>query len=432
MPSSTVNMNSSRIISDEIQELINHKPHWMVKYGNVVFFLILGALLTMCWFIRYPDIVKGSLRLEAINAPKLLVAKTEGNLERLLVVNEQEVKQGQPLAYLSSSGSHEQVLALQKWISQIEPYVIKGDLDILLSMSKPVFNRLGDIQTVYQEFQNQLKETLETLSSGYYSHSKEVLLKDMGFLAAIGNNADSQQFLLMQDLDLQRKEYSMDEYLAKEKVIASLEMNQNRSKLLGKEQNLRLVNDQRIGNQMNSLNKKKELLDLEKYIGDQHQKFKSELLSLKSKVEEWIQRYIVAAPESGKVLFTTFLQENQLCRAGQEMFYVQPRQSLYYGQMTASQVGLGKIRVGQRVLIRMESFPSSEFGYLKGVISYISNIPTIRDSFLVKVDLPGGLKTSYDKTIYFRNNLMGGAEVITDDRRLLQRFLGGVDGVVNR
>jgi multidrug resistance efflux pump len=141
-------------------------------------------------------------------------------------------------------------------------------------------------------------------------------------------------------------------------------------------------------------------------------------------VEEWIQQYVIIAPEKGKVLFTSFLQENQLLTSGQELFYLQPHQSLYYGQMLASQTGLGKIKTGQRVLIRVESFPSNEFGYLTGRVSYISTIPTARDSFLIKVDLPRGLETNYNKTIFFRNGLMAGAEVLTDNRRLFDRFLG--------
>jgi HlyD family secretion protein len=59
-------------------------------------------------------------------------------------------------------------------------------------------------------------------------------------------------------------------------------------------------------------------------------------------------------------------------------------------------------------------------------------MPNRRDSFLVKVDLPNGLQTNYDKTIYFRNSLLAQAEIITDDRRLAERFWGQLKQIVKR
>jgi hypothetical protein len=35
-----------------------------------------------------------------------------------------------------------------------------------------------------------------------------------------------------------------------------------------------------------------------------------------------------------------------------------------------------------------------------------------------------GLKANYNKEIFFRNNLSAQAEIITDDRKLFDRFLG--------
>lgn len=112
--------------------------------------------------------------------------------------------------------------------------------------------------------------------------------------------------------------------------------------------------------------------------------------------------------------------------------YIQPPQSLYYGLMLASQTGLGKIKTGQKVLIRVESYPSNEFGHLTGTVNYISNIPTETDSFLIKVDLPNGLQSNYNKTIFFRNNITAQAEVMTDKRRLLERFLGQFRTITKR
>src|SRR5579871_516425 len=431
MPSSShTSLITNNSISDEVQELISYKPHWIIRKGNAIFFWVLLLLLAFTWFIKYPDIVKGSLKLSAINAPKLLIAKTEGKLQKLLVSNEQQVVQGQPLAFMQSTADHRQVLNLQKSIYAIEPLITKDSLEILLSNPFPLFDELGEIQPYYQDFQNTLKETLQILANGFYQQKKQALQKDLSFLSAIQENIEKQKQLTQQDYELQQKEYAANESLARDKVIAPLELNQNKSKVIVKQQSLQQMSAQLINNEIAAQAKKKEIMELQKFIIDQQQKFSSALLTLKSKTEEWIQHYVIEAPEAGKILFTSFLQENQQIAGGQELFYIQPQQSSYYGQMMASQIGLGKIKPGQKVLIRVESYPSNEFGYLTGIVDYISTVPTPRDSFLIKVDLPKGLKTNYDKTVFFRNNLSAQAEVITDNRRLFDRFLGQLHDIM--
>lgn len=422
----------NELINDEMQDLISFRPHWIIRKGNAIFFIIMFLLIAFTWFIKYPDVIKASLKLVAINAPKLLVAKTEGKLQRLLVINEQEVTKGQPLAFMQSTASHQQVISLQNWINSIEAFIIKDSLEVLLTNQLPLFNELGEIQPTYQDFQSTLKETLQILADGYYQQKGHALQKDMLYLSALQTNTQKQKQLVKQDYELQQIEYKANELLAKEKVIAPLELNQNKSRVISKEQGLEQISAQLINNNLLEQNKKKEILELQKYVIDQQQKFRSALFMLKSKIAEWMQQYIIIAPENGKVLFTSFLQENQLLAYEQELFYIQPLRSSYYGQMTASQIGLGKIKIGQKVLIRVESYPSNEFGYLTGIVNYISAMPTSKDSFLIKVDLPQGLQTNYNKTIYFRNNLMAGAEVITDSRKLFDRFLGQLKDITKR
>jgi multidrug resistance efflux pump len=156
------------------------------------------------------------------------------------------------------------------------------------------------------------------------------------------------------------------------------------------------------------------------------------LLKLKSRTAEWQQKFIVTAPEDGKLEFTSFIQENQLLSNGQELFFVQPNSSLYYAEMKAGQNNLGKIKTGQKVFIRLEGYPSEEFGYVNGKITYISNMPNARDSFLVRVELPGGLRTNYNKDIFFRNGLSASAEIMTDEKRLADKLFGRLKNVLNR
>ena len=261
---------------------------------------------------------------------------------------------------------------------------------------------------------------------------------DFGFKKLFGEEASKELLLdflnnlLAKEYQLQQIEFNAKESLAKEKVIAPLEFNQDKSKILLKEQGLEQMKAQIINNEITGHNKQKEILELQKYFTDQELQFGSSLYILKSKLEEWVRQYTVVAPENGKLLFVSYLQENQLLNINQELFYVQPPQSSYYGEMLVAQTGLGKVKAGQPIIIRTESYPVNEFGYLKGKVEYIGSMPGNKDSFSVKVTLPDGLRTNYGQTIFFRNNLLATAEIITDNRKLTDRFLGQLKDILRR
>ncbi len=81
-----------------------------------------------------------------------------------------------------------------------------------------------------------------------------------------------------------------------------------------------------------------------------------------------------------------------------------------------------KVSAGQKVNIKLEDYPSSEYGFLKGVIKSISPVPK-NGTYSVEVELPPNLTTSFDIPIKFSPGMNGSAEIITEDLRLIQRFM---------
>lgn len=424
--------NNHQLISDEVQEIISYRPHWFIRRGNMIFLIVLLFLLSLTWFIQYPDIVNGSARLVALNPPKLISSKAEGKLVKLFVSNEEQVQKNQHLAYIESTTDYNEVMNLKSWVEQTIAATQNSSYEILNSNPLPSFTDLGELQSGYQIFQNEWLLTKQTLASGYYQKKKNALGKDLQYLSALKSDVYVQKELLEKDQQLQQTEFEAYEKLAKEKVIAPLELNQYKSKLISKEQSLKQTNTQITNSDISSHSKQKEIMDLQKTISDQQQQFHSSLLELKSKIELWIQQYVLVAAEGGKLVYINSLKENELISAGQALFYIEPRQTQFYAELQAGQRNLGKIKKGQRVMLKVESYPSTEFGYLTGMVNYISSMPNRRDSFLVKVDLPNGLQTNYDKTIYFRNSLLAQAEIITDDRRLSERFWGQLKQITKR
>lgn len=426
----TNTIHQQELLSTEVQEIISYRPHWIIRKGNVVFLLVLLLLLSGSWFIRYPDIVNASGRLAAIDGPKTIIARAEGKIERLLVQNETMVMQGQPLAFLQSTANHNEVMQLFNWIEAVEQQVASNNLHRLPALPTSVL--LGELQPDYEQFKLQWKE-LQTLSgNGYYNKKRATLSYDLTLLSEQRSGLLKQNNLLDSDYVLQQKDYTAKAYLTEEKVIAPLELNMEKGKLLQKQQGIEQMNSQLLSNVINRHNKTKEIIELEKNILDLQLNFQSALFVLKSKTQDWINRYVLVAAQSGKLFYSSFLQENQFVTVGAELFYVQPASSNYYAEVKAGQVGFGKLAVGQKVLLYNDGYPIEEFGYLSGSISYISNLPGRTDSFLVKVDLPNGLVTNLGKQIFFRNNLHAQASVVTNERRLLERFTGKLYEIVKR
>ena len=175
-------------------------------------------------------------------------------------------------------------------------------------------------------------------------------------------------------------------------------------------------------NVMSQNQKQQEILELDKTITEQKNALIQAMHTLKSDIEAWKQRYIAIAPTTGKVVFLTSLQENQLVKTGQELLYILPNGEGFHGEMNIGQFNFGKIKQGQEIIVKLQSYPYEEYGTLRGQIQSISEIP--KDSiYFVKVNFPKGLTTSANKTIPFRNGMTASCEIITEDKRLIERFL---------
>lgn len=407
---------------EAVQEIISYRPHWMIRRGNVIFFSVILLLLALTLFIQYPDVVTGSARLVALNAPKTVAAHKEGKLIAIPVSSQQRVTKRQHLAYIESTADYKEVLGMNQWVTAAIERTRRGSFENLATTTLPSYYNLGELQTTYQSFGHEWGESKQFFGSGYYQKKKLSLQQDLAFNARLKANINQQQALTKQEQGLQKTEYDAYDSLAKEKLVAPMELNKYKSGLLGKEQTLAQTAAQLINNDVAAHSKQKELLDLQKQVLDQQQKLLTALLLLKSEAEKWMHQYVVIAPEDGTVFFITTIQPNEQVTAGQELFYIQPGASTYYAQLMAGQSGLGKVAEGQAVRLKVESYPSEEYGYVKGIVTSIASFPNRRDSFLVKVDLPNGLKTAYNKEIFFRNNLLARAEIITDDRKLFDRF----------
>ena len=85
-------------------------------------------------------------------------------------------------------------------------------------------------------------------------------------------------------------------------------------------------------------------------------------------------------------------------------------------------LGLGQVKKGQEVKVRLENYPDREFGYLTGKVGNVANIPDGNGLYQVDILFSNGLKTS-EKTLLPTNcQMIGTAEIVVADKRLIDKI----------
>ncbi|MGI8952909.1 MAG: HlyD family secretion protein [Chitinophagaceae bacterium] len=407
--------------SEAVSEIISNQPGFLIRYGISIFFLVLILIATACWFIQYPDIVAAKAKLTSINAPKAVVCKIDGKLIKLNVKEGDVVKSNNILGFMESTADAKQVLRLSSYLDTISLMIDKNETENLSKTSLAAFENLGELQQSYQTFTQAFINFKNYLSNGFYEKKKEMLASDMNYLKGLYENIIQQKTIQQQDLALAQKTFDANDTLKKQKVISDLEYRNEKSKLLNKQLTLPQINASLISNEDQQNEKQKEILELENTIGQQKAIFQQAVNTFKSEIDDWKKKYLLIAPIDGKIFFANFLQENQQLQANQIICYIKSGNSSYYAEMFIPQSNFGKVKSGEKVLLKFPAYPDAEFGSVEGKIDFISNIPS-DSGYLAKLSLPNGLTTNYNKQIFFRDGLVANAEIITQNMRLLQRL----------
>lgn len=54
-------LNPIELRSEEVQEVISHVPGRIIQWGITVIFMVLLSMLTISWFVKYPDILTANV-----------------------------------------------------------------------------------------------------------------------------------------------------------------------------------------------------------------------------------------------------------------------------------------------------------------------------------------------------------------------------------
>lgn len=408
--------------SESVQDILTKPPHWMIRWGNTLIFLILTMILLMSYFIKYPEFVAAPVVVTSQNPPERILSRTNSKIEKIFIKDHQEVNKDEILMVLQSTANYKDVLKLKKLVDSINPGQIYQ-----FPLQEASRLKLGELQGDYNAFAKAFQD--EKLFSSLQPYAPENVAADQGILETRSRMATTRQQLQLEraKLNLNRESYNRSLTLYNQGVISKTELENERIKFIQAEQNLQSISIQlsQMEESISNLNRTKSGAS----INSQKDKinYSSQTLQLfeqlRKSLKQWEQNYLIASSTNGIASFQQFWGENQFVKAGDALVSVLPKnKEAIVGRMSVPATNSGKIIQGQKVLIKLDNYRFQEFGIVEGKVQNIALTPDEEGNYYVDVILPKGLQTSYNKNLPFDKEMKGNAEIVTQDLRLIERF----------
>ncbi|MFP3834907.1 HlyD family secretion protein [Chryseobacterium sp. SIMBA_028] len=415
-------LDNIELRSESVQDILTQPPHWMIRWGNTMIFIIILLIFVMSYIIKYPEFVPAPIIVTSQNPPEKIEARIGTRIEKIFIKDHQQVKKHDVLMVMQSAANYKDILELKKIVDSISPNQLYS-----FPLAQTSRYKLGELQGEYNSFAKAFQD--EELFTRLQPYAPESLASNQSISEYKIRMATLRQQKNLESVkyDLSRKNFNRSQELFNQGVISAMELENEKIKYLQAQQNLENLNisisqaEEGISNinktkSVTVINNEKEKIT---YSAQTLQLFEQ----LRKALKQWEQNYLVISSTDGVASFQQFFGENQFVKAGEPIVSILPsNKEKLVGRMSVPTINSGKIIAGEKVLIKLDNYRFQEYGIIEGKVQNISLIPDDKGNYYVDVVLPKGLKTSYNKTLTFDKELRGSAEIVTQDLRLIERF----------
>lgn len=410
--------------SDAVHEMMARTPPWIARTGSILLFVWFCILMTLSFIIKYPEILDGPINITTKTPPAELVAKANGRIN-LLVANNDKVSKDQIIAYIKNPASFEEVVVLNRLMPFFEnlvnnPTKIRSKMDTI-----PNLTNLGQVQNAYNAFVTKLfaydlTYTLEKNKKLVASN-----LEQVGTLERKAILLDEKDKVLQQELQLAEDNFKKDQSLYERGHISKLDYDASKTNFLQTRKNIQANRQALIENRQNlqhltynnnelTLNDKEQKESLNVGIKASYNILVSELKAFK-------EEFFMTSPIYGNVTFFDVWNNNQFVNKGDQVAFIVTDSKDILGKLQVKGNKFGKVKLGQKVRVKLNSYPMSEYGLLFGKVSNISKVNK-NNVYVIDVDLPDTLITTYKKYIPYKHEMKGLGEIITENMSIIERI----------
>ena len=419
--------------SEEVQEILGRPPRWIVRVGISIIFVVVAGLFVGSYFLKYPDILPATITVTTENLPAGVMAMTTGKIDTIAVAEKQTVQEGELLAVIRNPAKLEDVMAVKRMLEESDTLVVETHGRASL--------QLGEIQSAFTAFDNALTDYRHFVEMDYHNRKIKVIQKQISAQKSLLQKTINQLNISRKQLSAAQKLFEIDSTLYNKSALSLVDYQSARNSFLQQQSSLESSKMSVDNQQMSILQSEQSIFDLEQQRIDEEQQLTSALTTAKeqlaAQIRQWEQTYLLVAPCDGKVTFTKYWQKNQNVNAGEVLVTVVPDgDTQVMGKILLPQQGAGKVKVGQTVNVKLDNFPYLEYGMVKVCIRNISMVPIQVDentkAYMLEVEFPENLVTTYGKELTFSQEMTGTAEIITEDLRLLDKFINPIKAVIKK
>jgi len=409
------------IYSEPVKEIMGNPPAGILRWGNVVLFSVFVLFILFAWIIKYPDSIPAPVEITTVNPPVTLVTKITGRIRYLYVENKDSVFSGQLLAVMETTASIDEIELLKKTIGTISK---PEDADY---SQLPLLSQLGELQNVYANFLKNLYDLTSYMSNDYYGNKIISITREINAIGEYINRLTVKEKLYVENRKLEMSKYRRDSLLFIGKVIPENEYEKSHQALIRINIELQQVGLDYSGKSIEMAEKHQMLQDFRIKRIEEKEKLISVLnesfLNLQAQIKIWENNYLLRSPFNGFVTFTRYWNENQVVMKDEPVLNVVPHETgRYLGRINLKMQRSGKVKPGQKVNIKLSSYPYLEYGMVRGIVKTKSLVPS-GDAYVIEIDFPDDLSTLYGIKLEFTQNMSGTAEILTEDLRLLQKLV---------
>jgi len=411
----------------QIEYLLSNPSTWMMNYGIMLMTGFFILVITLSYFIHYPDVLEARVVLTTTNPPIRIISKASGRVTELLVIERQKVKKDDVLAILESTASWREVLSLENWLNATNEQVQSEEPDDLL---------LGELQSIYSTYY-QHKKDLEyfILNNGVEIHVNFIntQIYQIGLLNEI---LQKQQLIMASELSLHEKEFKRQQILYNDKVISESDFDASTTQLLTIKCQIESNESGFLQNRIQVNLLKGQINDLYQGKSDTYnskkQTLDEDILRLRSAISEWKKIHLITSPINGYISLSKIWGAEQPIATGDEILAIVPIPSGMHSiiaKATVPSLNFGKIVPGQRVILQLDGYPQQEYGSLMTTINSTSILPQNGEKgsfYIIDLHFPDSLITTQGISIPLHQEMPGLARIVTEDRRIIDRIFGNI------
>ena len=353
----------------EVTDLLGDAPKWLIHSGSYLLYIILILLLTGSAFIRYPDMLRGTVVIDDLANAEWIIANSSGQIEAFFVEDDAFVQRGDTIAIMQNPAKLNDIKRFFRLVTNVEQYYLTNNTDLLREYNFDLI--LGEMSGAYEIFTNAVRNCLIYDDHNYFSERNTFLQRE---LAILKKESEKNELAL----------------LKVERDIFELSLSHR-----------------------GEIEKNRKQLELA-YEGVVNAK------------RNWETNNLIQSQNDGRILLGDVRSLTRMVNKGDTIgSIISNNKGEYVARMQLNQEQIAGMEIGNTVNIRLAKYPEHTYGMLTGEVNAITFVP-YNMLYIVDIRFYDQLITTTKKEIKYELGLRGEAEIITNSQSVLSRIFNPI------